>query len=378
MSAVVSDFRVSFVTTDVFLDLLEGSVPTAPANVLANSASYRELFEELRLGGRHELGAGAELALEAPWPKPFGQQFWKRYLEDHWPGDVSGTSAWRHLVPFRSPVPASARVADLGGPVMKELFLYPYGIAFVFSARCAEEMSLSEAVERAFRVRYDSVIDVSWDGEPTRAMTYEQFALAALRRAKRLALGAEPQEVDAPKPFSVFTVVKGRDADSQAAPPPGGELHRVLQALTGWSRTWQGDRLTDLDASSMIGIKKRSPLGHTVHAARRARAVWFPESFQAAGHSHALACYHRNLTLLTMQVESLSRLLVETAVKLEAGDLAPAHRTVAQLAAGVIGRLYGYSDRTYQSLSPRHHVDQNGYSEPANRVRALFGQPPLQ
>jgi hypothetical protein len=105
----------------------------------------------------------------------------------------------------------------------------------------------------------------------------------------------------------------------------------------------------------------------------RGRAVWFPDLFTKQGRVHALGCYHRNLTLLSLQTESLVELMCAAGAYIDATKPLPlAMEDLAKGAAGVLGRLYGGNQDTYQSWSPRAQIDGNRYADTINKVRQFF------
>ena len=71
---------------------------------------------------------------------------------------------------------------------------------------------------------------------------------------------------------------------------------------------WKNDALHPWDASTCLKIR-HAPLSHVLYGLDRGRAVWFPDLFTKQGRVHALGCYHRNLTLLSLQTESLVELM---------------------------------------------------------------------
>jgi hypothetical protein len=176
----------------------------------------------------------------------------------------------------------------------------------------------------------------------------------------------------------VATVVRGEGVDPGALPAEGGQVHRMLEAVTTWRPSWQHDDLRNLPLSQASLRIRTAPPSHVLYGRERGRAVWFPALFtQKGGDLHSLSCYHRNLVLASLQVESLSGAISETAKQIGDGlPLSVGHRECARRAAGILGRLYGGVD-TYRSWSPRVHIEQNGLVTVLNDVRDYFNMDPL-
>jgi hypothetical protein len=112
-----------------------------------------------------------------------------------------------------------------------------------------------------------------------------------------------------------------------------------------------------------------------VYGTNRGRAVWFPDLL-ADSVRPTLACYHRNLALASMQVESLCGFAHGIASQVnENNALNFAEEECARNAAGLLGRLYGGKSSIYRSWSVRAQIDQNNFVSDIDTVRALF--PPM-
>lgn len=206
----------------------------------------------------------------------------------------------------------------------------------------------------------------------------DRLAREVLRALRTRAMGAGASvAARSAEPFSVVTVVTGTGVSPGTPTLDGGQVHRALEAVTCWRPTWQHDSLPALADASLP--TRTVPPSHVLYGRKRGRAVWFPALFMLpAGQLRTLACFHRNLVLASLQVESLSRLVSSTAKELRAGRLLSAgHSDCARRAAGVLGRLYGATPDIYRSWSPRVHIEQNNFTSPVNTVRAHFGMPPL-
>jgi hypothetical protein len=369
----IQDVRFSFIWVETAPDLLADPVPSdAPLAFLRRRWTYAQEFDRVIQGGAGSVG------LALPWPVRAGRQFfWAYYLEKPIPGDLTGDQAWNALVPFRGKVPAKAQAPWPPEQLFLEAFFYPHGLAFVLTARCCDQLTLQQVVEKAFEMRRTGKFQVKWDNGGVETLSLDMFADKALAALRQVAFGpAAPPGAGPLKPFTIVTVVKGTGVDPAVPTPDGGEIHRALEAMTSWRPTWMYDKLTEIAAASLR--IRTAPPSHVLYGRARGRAVWFPALFIPGAEAfHSLACYHRNLVFASLQVESLGNLASETAKQLRQGmSLSAAHRECAQQAAGILGRLYAGAS-SYRSWSPRAQIEQNDLVADVNEVRDFFNMGPL-
>jgi hypothetical protein len=374
----IYDMRLSFIWTETFLHLLsDPMLPGAPMAFLGRRSSYAQRFEQV-LHSRPAPGN-----LEPPWPKTGKHFFWTYYLKGRPPTYVSGNKAWNALVPFRVAVPTTIKAPDEPWRFVLEAFLYPHGLGLVVTATYHDTITLQEMVEKARQIQREDGLNVKWDdGDHSESLNLGAFAdkgRAVLRKAA-LGPGIVSDVFPSPKPFTVFTVVRGAGVDPATKTPNGGDVHRALEAITTWSPDWQTAQLPDLaDLSVNLHIREESAAGSVLYGRERGRAVWFPGLFtlEPGTSQHSLACYHRNLVLVSLQVESMAGLVVQTAEQIEKTSLSEPHSDCARHAAAVLGQLYRGTPSTYRSWSPRTQIEQNNYMADLNKVRDLFGMIPL-
>ncbi len=370
----IQDLRLSFIWVETILDLLGDSPPAnAPFAFLGDRYAYAQQFEQALHNGD---GAGG---LKPPWHDQGKQYFWTYYLEGRTPGSLNGTRAWKALVPFRAKVPAAVQAAWLSPPLYLEAFFYPHGLAFVLSARHRAPLTLARAVDKAFEVRRSGRFTVSWDGggNPD-ILSLDVLADQALDALRQMAFGPDAAAGARPAtPFTIVTVVNGTGVDPDAPTPDGGEVHRVLEAMTEWRPTYRNDVLPPLADARLR--TRTAPPSHVLYGRTRGRAVWFPALFvPEAGDLHSLTCYHRNLASVSLQVESLGALLSEIARKIRsAAPLSEGQRECARRAAHILGALYAGNSTTYRSWSPRAHIEQNNLVADVNKVRDYFNMAAL-
>lgn len=416
MSCEVEELRLSFIWAETNLALLGKIVPTdAPLHLLARRDSYELLFAKVlqhRATGKNPLQlviAGAHTPtpeLSPPWPKPTAQRFWGRYLDTATLANLPGGQAWRGLVPLRAKLPcflkpgawAAAAPVPVEITVLPEAFFYPHGVAFVATVICQVKpvappapttlLTLFDAVDLAFKIKND-VFDVTWAGGDGLFSTVvweaggdelrlEELAVHALSAIRHAAFGAAAGPA-APfiDPFTVCTVVRGRGVDHNK--PIDSDVQRALEAVTSWSNSWRGDEsLPSLEERKINVLEKKPPLpGHVLYGSAKARVAWLPERFSRPDGAHKCASYHRSLTFVSLQVESLCGLCEITAELLRNNHLVSyGLGACAHQAGGALGRLYGgggEKKESYRSMSPRAQIEQNKFVADIDLVRMRLG-----
>lgn len=371
----VHDLRLTFLWAETLPDLVgeESAPPGSPMPFLWSREGYQDRFAAILAGYPDDLG------LQAPWPRPAGNFFWTYYLEKKVPGEIPGETAWRFLVPFRGKAPARVSAAPVpDSRFFVEPFFYPHGVGLILSTRLVGSWTLSEVVDIARKLRSDKELKVDWDDGSQEVLNADAFGRKGLKALGRRVFGdGWTGSAAQPEAFSIATLVRAEGADSEGPFPYGGEVHRALQGLTTWSSIWRDDTPLSL-AEKRQPVRRSRPASHCLYLGSRGRAVWAPALFQAQEKRH-LSCYHRNLTFLSLQVESLAGLVALTAENLQHLQAGTKQESCARRAVGILARLYGEKgEKTYQSRSPRAQIDQGGSLEAINAVRLHFHQEPLK
>jgi hypothetical protein len=213
-------------------------------------------------------------------------------------------------------------------------------------------------MERAFDARKNGAYTLTWKNGAVENLALEALTARLFQYVRELMLGANANPgARAANPFTIATVTRGDGVDENASLAPEGEIHRVLHGLCRWSETWQNDAGLDSPEKANL-LKGAHPNGHLLYASKNGRAVWFPEHFKSADKKpHRLGCYHRNLTLLSLQTEALIQ------------SVKPAGDALAKPAAWLLGRLYG-GKATYKSASARAQIDADNQRAMIEQVRA--------
>lgn len=326
--------------------------------------------------------------LSLPWPTGSGafNNFWRRYLEGT-PGEVGATSAWRHLMPLRVAVATDGapdgatdgdmpRVAATALPCDRltlEAFLHPHGMGLVATVYLRQPLGLAQTTTRVRECFETVAFTLMAGGRSDGPYKLSLLAEPLLDRLRAWAGGPARAEHRS-GPFSIATLVNGATGDGEQEVAEDSPVHRALEGLCTGDRLWAQTPARPLEGSTLE--TQRGPEQHLLLASEHGRAVWFPWSFtRSASRRSSLGCYHRNLVLLSLQVEGLLGL-----VELAADDLTVQGRVrsgrmedLTRLAAQHLGRLYGGADSTYRSASAPAQIDAGGRKAKVDDVRRLLG-----
>lgn len=358
----IGDLRLTFVWVETLFSLLRDEPPAAaPMRFLGRSDLYANAFASL----------STRTDLTAPWPVPSRHNFWRYYLQCD-PLQMPPSQAWRFLVPFRQ-VPLKLRAATEGQRLSAEGFYYPFGMGLALTVTDTTERALFDAVASTVSIRSGTLGTVS-DSAGDHGVTLQECAdrcFAVLRtHAFGPAAAAGTRSLD---PFTVLTVVRATDAPSDNL-APGSPVHRALEAWTGWRSSWRTDALPDPEERL---IQTQGGSGRVLYGRRRARVAWFPPHFASQGRP--LSCYHRNLSLTSLQVESLGT-AVDHTLELCRGDLTMLsvhHGQSVAHASDMLARFYAAPVKMYRGWSAPRQIEDNGFVEPTNTLRALMSKDPM-
>lgn len=370
MQVRITDLRLSFAWTATFLDILLDPQPQSKLVFLGRRFPYEKEFTAATPPAVGPQG------LERPWRVPPGQPFWSHYLDARQLPAVKPAMAWRALVPFRKQLPLRGRASWWEFRMVFHGFFYPHGIALVIDVSSRAGLGLEETVGRAMELRTGRELDVQIP-EGVKKGSLAEIANDVLGQLGTLFLGRAPQfEQVSEEPFTVFTPVEASDGDADLRPFDDLELHKALEGVTSWNVHWKNTNPTP-QKQAALPIPP-APDNHVLYGTRRGRAVWFPHDFAPTKNKvRNLSVFHRDLVLTSMQVDSLSGLLKATSEYQSRGEkLQIVHRDCARVAAGLVGRLYGQV-APFESSSPRYQMNQNGYVDVANRLRASFNMSEL-
>ncbi|MGH9760653.1 MAG: hypothetical protein ACREAC_07400 [Blastocatellia bacterium] len=170
-------------------------------------------------------------------------------------------------------------------------------------------------------------------------------------------------------PRTTATVIDARGVQSyNTAVQPGSPIHKALDGLCEWNAGFDAVPRYELEKASLhVGRDHRglaAPQGHLLYATPFGRAVWFPKYFKenAGGGKmkiHTLSHYHSNLTLLSLQIDSLVSLVRRGKRDLldKNGNIPGDIEPIFKNAVGNLRRLFGGPlGDTYTCYSAVHQI----------------------
>lgn len=354
MNTIIHELRLSHIQFERFDTLIPSD---APLGVMGKPKEYEDQLRQFAKGSQDCLWTLPWKTVGKDWERY--QRFWIRYLDGDLLNNVDATKAWRNLVPFR--VRAFGRTVN--GNCSVEGYFYPHGVAAVINFYIKGiEKTLSQTVELALDALEIDTYDIEWfpraqTHEVTKDLTTEKISAEALQRLRQIALGPDHQLAGKfVEGLTVVTVIDGVAGDD-AKLYRDSDLHRALEVLC----TWAGS----LDAISpkcppQSASERRQ--GDVLYLCQRGKVVWFPDRFQHTENlrrnekkNAKLNCYHRNLTLATLQTESLLNLL--DLVNGAPHPIPQILQTLGQYAADQIAFLHTGNNKTYRSRGPWHQIE---------------------
>jgi hypothetical protein len=361
----IKEMRLSFIQVECLAEPLRRlQPPTIPFAFLLSGPLFEKQVQSLTDAG----------PCFVPWRGGYGKLFWQQYVHVDPP---TSKDCWRALVPlnYELALPVTTLWPDGVGRVRS--YLYPWGIGLVVDVTVTGSMELEAAVTQALSIWRSPKFHVDL---PTvkRDSTLKDLIDLALNQIRTAVYGPGMGKGRTGELFSIATVVDADGGDENQAVPDGGDIHHALEGLTGWNPKFASLKLDPLTGST-LDIKK-SPPGHVLYAGHRGRAAWFPGNFRSVPgtYPHTLVCYHQNLTMASLQTESLCRLAKDTAEAFANNQplavFSVAYRDCARLAAGRLGRLYGGID-TYRSNSIRDQIKRS-YKDAVDSMRGQ-AEPPM-
>ncbi len=356
MPITVSELRLSMVWNKVFVR--DSNLPS-----LSDPAVYRTAFRSAAAGAPNA-------AWLTPWIAEHPQHFWQYYLSpvtDTSFQTVKGEDARRYFVPLRVAPFARAKTPD-GTEATLEGFCYAHSTAVVATVRLrpAAALTMPEIVNAAVKARtadYNlSWVDVSRPATHGALQSLADKVLAYLHEL--VGIDATAVGLPLPPPITIATVIDAQGDDDD------GVLDQSLMALCSLRPGWQKAKL----AFESEGTAQS--WGDRLGAIGKGRSVWLPNHFSAVqtkGRKTALGCYHRNLTLASMQTAALVSLVgrADEVLMDPNGHLIKISPDEIIQAIGILGSLERGEEDTYRCWSMLHQT--SFYAKYIQRVSEKLG-----
>ena len=366
MTTQFENFHLSFIWVETIPAIFAQELGDAPCAFLGKPGQFAKIFNDLKASAesKEPIAGEALKHLQLPWPKPRGHHFWKYYFAGQHAGQISGTDAWNSRVPLRTKTATVYTVAATDPPepitpkIIFEVFCTPQGVAVVVTVYYrGEPKSLEEITALAHAVRYRYRFRTGQHAGG--GMSLESAATDALADARKRAFGNASAFAGNNQPFTIATFVQGHTDEPDVA--DGTPAHRALEALTGWNQGWPTMPLdTAAVATAKLAVHSRTA-SDLVYARERGRAIWLPREFERPSPvcPPRLSCYHRNLTLASLQTMSLGECVGWVARRRQSGQkIQPLLLQRARKSARILDLLAsGDATTTYRTMSVNRQIE---------------------
>jgi len=299
-----TSLKVSFLWTRTFFELFDNSTAaSSPFSFFFRPSDYKGKIKSLYTG---------KSSLTLPWKLTDHTNrtnwFWKYYLNDINPLTSPHDTVANRCFPLCVPVRKSlTRLIAVDSPpafgmhdrASFEGFFYRHGIACVCTFTIHDCSSLDEAVLKAMCLRHEPLFSIPGRKNKVSLTTVGDYCRNLL--CQEVGMVNDWFDED---PFSLVTVVEG---EGNQTVRQGCNIHRALEALASWDRSWRQRPLPVLSAHT-ISIKNNH-MSDIMYGHANSRVLWIPRLF-APGNNYALVWYCRNLLMASMQVKSFRDFLV--------------------------------------------------------------------
>ena len=359
MTITVKELRLSLVWTKSF-----SKAEWMP--YLADSHRYKSEFKLARQQKGDWL---------LPWQPGEWQHFWQYYLHTSEDGDldkVDASTAWDYLVPLRAPT--RAQVGHLPAAVKRvslEGFCFPHSVGVIATLFLPFEkpLSLAEAVEQAVRARHYKMYGVTWQDDDKKSHgSLQGLANELIDRLHARVLGGTPRGLDLSEPITIATVIDANDVWSDAAAKEVAAIDRALYGLCVLKPGWKRGSMKDLVVHGREPLDPDLvPNANRLYTVKLGRAVWVPSHFSEmfGGYEdptyrvrvRVLGCYHRNLSLATLQTRGLIHVARRAHEFLaEKSPISLLISNSTRNAVEILNKLHLGDMQTYRTWSAAYHI----------------------
>jgi hypothetical protein len=407
MTIEIQELRISFSQMLVFPEFVPKNASMA---YLGQQIGFQNKFDELQsivvarannaAPGRSQKPVFKPGEPTVPWLKR--HHFWEYYLEKPKElSSVNGNQAWRYKVPLRVAFPAKA--LSILPPLTHlnvEGYLYIHGVAVVIRVTIGSSESiylpLETMVNDALLIMTKSVFNVEWADQTRSAqpITLKQLAMQTLNYLATVVLGKhDGAGMHLCEPFTLTTVIRGNGLDldqlrtnfetklQQVNNPLEAQIavleprvHQALDGLATWNLVWQ-DNVAHPSKEAVLNFRGAATQpGYIIYGLRHSRVIWFPSYFMDKTKDlHLLGCYHSNLTIGSLQTNSLLE-FIHFANNWFANhsSLHPLDKEVVKRAVVLLSMLYCRTDNTYRSWSLRQQIESSGLISAINHLRNIL------
>ncbi len=351
--ATIKNIRLSFIWVDTLPGLLDGGAAAASLAWLGQRGDFIYNFELAQ-----RTGSVVPWAISTPWRGlDSGWSFWRHYFEDKKASAVTGSQAWKKLIPFREELIRFTPEGEAFSELHASAFYFSHGSALVVTLNLRRQaISELEAAKRAMALRHARILALPDAGN--QRYTLDILGNQLRERIHETRFEGVAQHAGRNQPFSIVTVLEGDDIDRLATVEDGDDTHRALEAMTSWNPNFDVLDLTQrpIDDSKIKRSNQKGLKNDLVYARKSGLAIWLPRQLNdGAKGRKALSCYHNNMLHGSVQLRSLAE-LVYFAKHNAAASFAVKQRS--KRAATILDRLREGKELTYRSRCLARQVEQ--------------------
>ena len=305
MPLKLRDIRVAMFAVEGSLEAVDKHA-AGPLGNIGDYLNYRELFAQASKG---------ENGLDLPWDPDADRAnlFWANYVTSRMSAnqeqDVLADIAWKAIVPLKAPAALTAgQFHPRLQPAFSEAFVWPTGVGFCRHYCITGDLDPAEL---------GSILAAGQDGQK------RHDALNAIRKevwGDAPAAGAHSELV---------TVVSVAQVVSASAPEEEDEaaLASLLKGL-------------EMDEQPHI-LGAGAPGTGGVYSADGFRLIWLPKKFRSTRRPiHSVGCFHRNMTVGSLQAQLLATTLLQLDNLRQDGALPARYSSVVDRLRDCISRFW--------------------------------------
>jgi hypothetical protein len=309
--------------------------------------------------------AMGDAAWHSPWLDDDSYNYyWARNLGPNYRA-ATADRAWKRQVPLREAAPLTLTTSLPGVTLKSDGFLFPCGTGVTVQAEIGGPLNAAGLLGLVEKLASDKVIITAGSTQPRALAAVLSTLLEGIEQQVLGAIDSAATGGITPTAIAAVTASSGWPA---APIGQGDPVHRLLEGLCLTSAAPLTGTVSDLGTAMVAGAHRRP--GTIRYSVGGNCAIWLPE-FTTQHDSKRIICYHRNLTIATMQTSVLL-----DAVRLAAqpgGTFGEDVKATMRPVVNVLGLLYGKVSDMYASAVVRNQINDSGLVAEIGQLRVRLG-----
>jgi hypothetical protein len=323
-----------------------------------------------------------------PWKRKESQRFWQKYLwVSNKIGDleyITKERAWERLMPLRIP-----RIVDIeseeGVRVNMEGFCFPFSVGVVATLviKPKKPKPIKDMIDHVHKLIKAQYVAHWYDEKdiPIQPHSLEGLARHLFEKLNKEVIGHKLDNVGIDDPITIVNVIDVEDfldVTGQVEVTPERMMYGLCSFVQDWAVCPVKD-LVGIDGDSEVITKPIVVANGPVdvssyhlsrrYATKRGRAIWEPEYFSdiknrkssETTHLRYLAhgCYLRNLTMTTLQINSLKQVIFRANDCLEEGGMSIFLSDPLQRAIPILHALWRGDKTAYETWLSKYAIEND-------------------